>query len=103
MQGGFIVVTQLGNKRDDRRHQAADAVTAEGCCFAAEIEALEEHIRVHHGKQSARDLMQFPKPYSAGSNGVELHVRARGPAKAGASPEAAVASTNGLPEPFRLT
>jgi hypothetical protein len=101
--GGFIVVTQLGNKRDDRRHQAADAVTAEGCRLAAEIEALEEHIRVHHGKQSSRDLMQVLKPYSASSNAVELHIRAGGPAKAGASPESAAASTNGSKEPFRLT
>jgi hypothetical protein len=49
----LIVVTPLSYKNDARRQQVVGAVISEGERLAAEIEALEEHIRLHDGTQSS--------------------------------------------------
>ncbi|MEO6382630.1 MAG: hypothetical protein ABIO35_11680 [Nitrobacter sp.] len=47
------MVTQLNYKNDARRQQVVGAATSERERLAAEIEALEEHIRLHDGAQSS--------------------------------------------------
>jgi hypothetical protein len=59
------VVIQFRYKNDARRQQVAGAMTPECERLAAEIKALEEHMRLHHGTQSYRDVAQFAKPVAS--------------------------------------